>query len=66
MIDNMLNPITSKPYNTEHKQIAMNSKVDPYSVEGTMITFVLPSLIAGLWIFYMQSIWRKRRTDRTS
>lgn len=62
-VENLLNPITSKPYNTEHKQIAMNSKVDPYSVEGTMITFVLPSLIAGLWIFYMQSIWRKRRTE---
>jgi spermidine synthase len=62
-VENLLNPITSKPYNTEHKQIAMNPKVDPYSVEGTMITYVFPSLIAGIWIFYMQSIWTKRRTE---
>jgi spermidine synthase len=59
-VENLLNPITSKPYNTEQKQIAMNTKVDPNSAEGTMITFVLPILITGIWIYYMQSIWRKR------
>ena len=58
-VENLLNPITSKPYNVQQKQIAMNTKVDPYSAEGTMITFVLPALIAGVWVFYMQSIWRK-------
>jgi spermidine synthase len=59
-VENLLNPLTSKPYNTEQKQIAMNTKVDPNSAEGTMITFILPILITGIWIYYMQGIWRKR------
>jgi len=56
-VENLLNPITSRPYYTDQGQIAINPKVDLYSVGGIMITFVLPSLIAGLWIFYMQRIW---------
>jgi hypothetical protein len=32
-VENLLNPITSQPYNIEQKQIAMNTKVDPYSIE---------------------------------
>src|SRR5205823_5741184 len=35
-VENLLNPITGKAYNIEQKQIAMNTKVDPYSTEGTM------------------------------
>jgi hypothetical protein len=58
-VENLLNPITGKAYNIEQKQIATNAKVDPYSTEGTMLTFVVPILIAVLWIFYMQNIWRK-------
>jgi hypothetical protein len=59
-VENLLNPITSQPYNIEQKQIAMNTKVDPYSIEGIMLILVLPILIAGLWIFYMQSVWKRR------
>src|SRR5947209_4244122 len=55
-VENLLNPITGTAYITEQKQTAMNTKVDPYSVEGTMLTLVLPILIAVIWIFYMQSI----------
>jgi spermidine synthase len=62
-VENLLNPITSTPYNIEHKQTAMNTKVDPSSPEGIILTFVLPSLIAGLWIFYMQSIWKRRKIE---
>jgi len=29
-VENLLNPITGTAYNTEQKQIAMNTKVDPY------------------------------------
>jgi len=63
-VENLLNPITGTAYNIEQKQIATNTKVDPYSTEGTMLTLVLPILIAVLWIFYMQSIWRKGRIQR--
>ena len=63
-VENLLNPITGTAYNIEQKQIATNTKVDPYSTEGTALTFVVPILIAVLWIFYMQSIWRKGRTQR--
>ena len=60
-VENLLNPITGTAYITEQKQTAMNTKVDPYSVEGTMLTLVLPILIAVIWIFYMHSVWRKGR-----
>lgn len=59
-IENLLNPMTSTPYNIEQKQIATNTKVDTYSPEGTMLSVVLPMLVAGLWIFYMGSIWKRR------
>jgi hypothetical protein len=36
-VENLLNPITSTPYNIEHKQTAMNTKVDPSSPEGTSL-----------------------------
>jgi hypothetical protein len=60
-IENLLNPITDTEYNLEQKQITTNTKVDSYSIEGTMFTFVLPMLIAFIWIFYMQINWRKGR-----
>lgn len=63
-VQNLLNPITGTVYNIEQKQIAMNTKVDPYSTKGTMLTVVLPLLIAVIWIFYMQSIWKRRIEER--
>ena len=63
-VENLPNPITSKPYNLVQKQIARNTNVDPYSVEGTMLTVVLPTLIAALWIFYMQSVWKRRIEEK--
>jgi hypothetical protein len=60
-VENLLNPITGKAYNIEQKQIAMNTKVDPYSTKGIMLTVVLLIVIAVIWIFYTQSIWRKGR-----
>jgi len=62
-VENLLNPITGKAYNIEQKQIAMNSKADAYSTEGTMLTLVLTITIAVIWIFHMQNIWRKGRTQ---
>jgi spermidine synthase len=63
-VENLLNPITGKAYNIAQKQIATNTKVDPQSTEGTMLTLVLPIAIAVIWIFYMQSIWRRRTEER--
>jgi len=63
-VENLLNPITGTAYNTEQKQIAMNTKVDTYSIEGTMLTLVLPIAIAVIWIFYMQSIWKRTIEER--
>jgi hypothetical protein len=58
-IETLLNPVTGTAYNIEQKQIVTNTKVDSYSIEGTIFMFVLPILITIIWIFYMQSIWRK-------
>jgi hypothetical protein len=63
-VEKLLNPITGKAYNTDEKQIATNTKVDPNSTEGTMLTLVLPILIAVIWIFYMQSIWKRKRIQQ--
>ena len=63
-VENLLNPITGKAYNIDQKQIATNTKVDPNSTEGTMLTLVLPIMIAVIWIFYIQSIWKRRIEER--
>ena len=63
-VENLLNPITGKAYNIDEKQIATNTRVDPNSTEGIMLTLVLPILIAVIWIFYMQSIWKRRIEER--
>lgn len=60
-IESLLNPITGTAYNLEQKEPATNIKTDPYSVEGTLLTIVLPLLIAAVWIFLMQSIWIRKR-----
>jgi spermidine synthase len=57
-VENLLNPITSTPYNIEEKGSPANRKVDLYSVQGTTLGLVLPIAITGLWIFYMKrKIW---------
>jgi hypothetical protein len=61
-VENLLNPITSTPYNIGEKEIPTNRKVDLYSIQGTTIGLVLPVVIAGLWIFYMKrTIWKGTR-----
>jgi spermidine synthase len=57
-VENLLNPITSTPYNIEETGSPTNRKVDLYSVQGTTLGLVLPIAITGLWIFYMKrKIW---------
>jgi spermidine synthase len=63
-VENLLNPITSTTYNMAEKEIPRNTKVDLYSVHGTTLGLVLPTAIAGFWIFYMQSVWKEKR-ERT-
>ena len=61
-VENLLNPITSTPYNIKEKEIPTNRKIDLYSVQGTTLGLVLPIAIAGLWIIYMQrSVWKATR-----
>jgi spermidine synthase len=61
-VENLLNPLTGIPYNIEQKQIPMNTKVDPYSTEGILLTAIIPTIIASIWIFYLQrSIWKGTR-----
>lgn len=58
-VENLLNPITSTPYNIGEKETPANRKVDLYSLQGTTLGLVLPIAMAGLWIFYMKrTIWK--------
>jgi hypothetical protein len=72
-VENLLNPITKKPYDiekTEKKEeqgIATDTKIEMYYPnEGAFITFVIFALIIGLWIFYLQRIWKERQEDFAS
>lgn len=61
-VENLLNPITSGPYNIGEKEIPTNKRVDLYSVQGTTIGLVLPVVIAGFWILHMRrSVWKGTR-----
>jgi hypothetical protein len=72
-VENLLNPITKKPCDIEMKEkkeeqgIATDTKIEMYYPnEGAFITFVIFALIIGLWIFYLQRIWKKRQEDFAS
>jgi spermidine synthase len=72
-VENLLNPITKKPYDIEKKEkkeeqgIATDTKIEMYyPTEGAFITFVIFALIIGLWIFYLQHIWKERQEDFAS
>lgn len=72
-VENLLNPITKKPYDIEKKEkkeeqgIATDTKIEMYYPnEGAFITFVIFALIIGLWIFYLQHIWKERQEDFAS
>ncbi|MCD6036900.1 MAG: speE [Nitrososphaeraceae archaeon] len=72
-VENLLNPITNKPYDIEKKEkkeeqgIATDTKIEMYYPnEGAFITFVIFALIIGIWIFYLQRIWKERQEDFAS
>jgi hypothetical protein len=72
-VENLLNPITKKPYDIEKKEkkeeqgIATDTKIEMYYPnEGAFITFVIFALIIGIWIFYLQRIWKERQEDFAS
>ena len=58
-VEKLLNPITSSAYYTG-KETPTNQKVDPYSIQAVLITYVLPLIISVIWVLYMQNIWRIR------
>jgi spermidine synthase len=58
-VEKLLSPITNSPYYTG-KETPTNQKVDPYSIQAVLITYVLPLIICVIWALYMQNIWRIR------
>jgi len=65
-VENLLNLITSTPYNIGEKETPANTKVDLYSIQGTTLGLVLPIATTGLWIFYMKrTIWKGTRRSMT-
>jgi hypothetical protein len=58
-VEKLLNPITSSAYYTG-KETPTNQKVDQYSIQAVLITYVLPLIISVIWVLYMQNIWRIR------
>lgn len=63
-VENLLNPITSTPYNIIEKETPANRKIDLYSVQGITLGLVLPVAVTGLWIFYMQrSVWKVKEKE---
>jgi spermidine synthase len=69
-VENLLNPITKKPYDIEKDEkkeeqgITTETNIEMYySSEGAFITFVISALIVGIWIFYLQRIWKERQED---
>jgi hypothetical protein len=59
--EKLLDPITNSAYYTG-KETLTNQKVDPYSVQAFLITYVLLLIISVIWVLYMQNIWRKEIT----
>lgn len=55
-VEKLLNPITREPYNIG-SQVMVNPKVDLHSIQGIAIAFVLPVIIATVWIFYLKKTW---------
>ena len=64
-VEMLLNPITSEPYNVG-AEVPTNQRVDPFSIQGNAITFVLPFVLVTLWGIYMRYIWRKEQMVRES
>lgn len=64
-VEMLLNPITSEPYNVG-AEVPTNQRVDPFSIQGNAITFVLPFVLITLWGIYMRYIWRKEQMVRES
>jgi spermidine synthase len=58
-VEKLLNPISNSAYYTG-KETATNQKVDPYSIQAVLITYVLPLIISVMWVLYIQNIWRIR------
>lgn len=58
-VEKLLDPITNSAYYVG-KQIPTNQKVDPYSIQGVLITYGLPLIFFIIWILYMQNIWKLR------
>ena len=52
-------PITNSAYYTG-KETPTNQKVDPYSIQAVLITYVVPLIIYVIWVLYIQNIWRIR------
>jgi spermidine synthase len=72
-VENLLNPITKKPYDIEKDEkkeeqgIATDTNIEMYYPnDGAFITFVISALIVCLWIFYLQRIWKERQKDFAS
>lgn len=70
-VENLLNPITGKPYNIDEQSIApaattatTNTRIDLHYTQNTLLfSLVIPLVIASIWIFYMHHIWRKRTEE---
>jgi hypothetical protein len=71
-VENLLNPITGKSYNTDEQAIApaattatTNTRMDLHYTQNTSLLFslVMPLVITSIWIFYMHHIWRKRTEE---
>jgi spermidine synthase len=59
-VEMLLNPITSEPYNVG-AEVPTNQRVDPFSIQGNSITFVLPFVLIILWGIYMR--YMEKRTN---
>ncbi|MBD0360222.1 MAG: hypothetical protein ICV56_05865 [Nitrososphaeraceae archaeon] len=69
-VENLLNPITKKPYDIEKDEkkeeqgIATDTTIEMYYPnKGAFITFVISVLVVGIWIFYLQRIWKERQEE---
>jgi hypothetical protein len=67
-VENLLNPITGKSYNTDEQAIApaaTTTGMDLHYTQNTLLLFslVIPLVITSIWIFYMRHIWRKRTEE---
>ena len=53
--EKLLDPITNSAYYMG-KETLTNQKVDPYSVQAFLITYVLLLIISVIWVLYMQHL----------